>query len=124
MQRLAFGIARQVFGRVAEHDQRLLDMAARARVYLEGVAVGLGENVGLYALVACDLGDQHGVVGCEQQVARRRFHELDPAKARNIVLDIGQHIIGQVELAVALQGSQLHLRLSDLPRRRSRAKGA
>ncbi len=58
LQRRAGDVARQVLGRVAELDQRVLEVAAHARLHLQRALVEVAQDEGRELARVADLGDQ------------------------------------------------------------------
>jgi hypothetical protein len=53
--------------------------------------------------IALDLGDEQRIDRAQHQPPRVVHEQLDPAKASDVVFDVGEDVAGQIELAVAGQ---------------------
>ena len=75
-QRLAINIPGQVFSRVADIDQRLLDVSTAGRVNPQSIGIGLVNYIRNEQFVTDQLGHQRNVVGDKQEIliATDQFH--------------------------------------------------
>ena len=98
-QCLAVHVTDQVLSRVANVDQRLLDVTAPGSVHSQRTRIDLRDDVGGKQFVAGQFGDQRDVFGCEQRViiALDQFY---PAVAGDIVRNVHPHVAGDGVLAV------------------------
>ena len=88
---IAFDVASEIFCRVANVDQQLLDVPPHHRVNHQLCRAHLAEDIGAECLMRLQLADQMGILADEMQLLVLP-HQLDAPISANVILYIVDYV--------------------------------